>query len=182
MSIAFEKATLQHKEQVLSWLNKPYVQEFWDNSDAYREDLDIFMKGRKITSPYFDGIFDYWIGCKNGEPFCLMMSNKISEGDEIPDLWKSYLSKTGSTVSLDFMIGEEGFLGKGLAAIAINEFITFFRSTIDATADTFIIDPERDNKKALRAYENAGFVKAGEFLAISGVFEGYETILMTKKV
>ncbi|MDC9622528.1 hypothetical protein PSI22_13005 [Xenorhabdus sp. XENO-7] len=58
MSISFEKATLQHKEQVLSWLDKPYVQEFWDNSDAYRVDLDIFMKGRKIQSSYFDGIFD----------------------------------------------------------------------------------------------------------------------------
>lgn len=69
MNIKFEKATLQYKELVISWLDKPYVQEFWDNSDAYRMDLDIFMKGRKVQSLYFNGVFDYWIGAKNGEPY-----------------------------------------------------------------------------------------------------------------
>nr|WP_155806597.1 GNAT family N-acetyltransferase [Photorhabdus temperata] len=101
----------------------------------------------------FDGIFDYWIGFKNGEPFCLMMSNKVSVDDDILELWKTNLSSTGNTVSLDFMIGEEAFLGKGLAAIAINTFIAFYLSNIDAKTDIFLIDPDRDNKKALRAYD-----------------------------
>ncbi|WP_445374778.1 GNAT family N-acetyltransferase [Photorhabdus tasmaniensis] len=54
---------------------------------------------------------------------------------------------------MDFMIGEEVFLGKGLAAIAINTFIAFYLSNIDAKTDMFLIDPDRDNKKALRAYD-----------------------------
>lgn len=180
--MTFEKATLQYKEKVLNWLDKPYVKEFWDNSDAYRLDLDIFMAGRKIQSPYFDGIFDYWIGLNDGEPFCLMMSNQVSGDDDIPDLWKSHLSKLGHTVSLDFMIGEEKFLGKGFAAKAINEFILFYRSMIDVKADMFLIDPDSSNQKALRAYENAGFIRAGDFLAVTGVYEGNETTLMTKRI
>jgi RimJ/RimL family protein N-acetyltransferase len=182
MRISFEKATLQHKKLAFGWLDKPHVQEFWDNSDAYRLDLDIFMNGREIQSPYFDGIFDYWIGSSNGEPFCLMMSNQVSVDDDVPDLWKANLSRTGHTTSLDFMIGEESLLGKGLAALAISEFIVFYHSKIDAKTDLFLIDPDKNNQKALRAYKNAGFIRAGEFMAISGVFEGYETILMTKKV
>ncbi len=182
MCISFDKAALQYKDRIFSWLDKPYVQAFWDNSDLYRVDLDVFMNGRKIPSPYFDGIFDYWVGTKNEEPFCLMMSNQVLPNDDVPDLWKTHLSRTGNTVSLDFMIGEEAFLGKGYAPVAINAFITFYLSNIDAKTDLFLIDPDKDNKKALRAYENAGFVKAGAFLAMTQAYKGQETILMIKNV
>lgn len=69
-----------------------------------------------------------------------------------------------------------------LLPLAINEFIAFYRSNIDTEADIFLIDPDRNNPKALRAYRNAGFISAGQFLAGSGTFEGQETVLMTKKM
>ncbi len=69
MAISFEKAMLPHQQRVLSWLGKPHVQTFWDNSEAHRDDIDIFIKGGKIPRPYFNGIFDYWIGAKTNQPF-----------------------------------------------------------------------------------------------------------------
>lgn len=180
MTISFEKAMLPHQQRVLSWLDKPHVRTFWDNSEAHRADIDIFMQGRKIPSPYFDGIFDYWIGAKNNQPFCMMMSNKVCIDDNVPDIWKKNLSVSGHTVGLDFMIGEEAFLGKGLAHIAINAFISFYLLNIDTKADTFFIDPDKNNHRALRAYEKAGFIKIGEFLPMEGVFKENETIFMIK--
>ncbi len=49
-------------------------------------------------------------------------------------------------------------------------------------ADTFFIDPNKNNHRALRAYEKAGFIKIGEFLPMEGVFKENETIFMTKNI
>lgn len=181
MNLYFEKATLKYRENIFSWLRKPHIQMFWDNSEAHRADIDIFMEGRKIPSPYFDGIFDYWIGMQKNRPFCMMMSNKVCVDDNVPDIWKENLSISAHTVSLDFMIGEESFLGKGLAHLAINAFISFYLLKIDTKADTFFIDPDKENYKAIRAYERAGFTKIGEFLPTEGVFKERETVFMVKK-
>lgn len=41
-NISFEKATLPHKDLIFAWLEKPHVQEFWDNSSEHREDILLF--------------------------------------------------------------------------------------------------------------------------------------------
>ncbi|MBM3192099.1 MAG: hypothetical protein FJZ63_05570 [Chlamydiae bacterium] len=63
LDLTFQKASLDHLEHILQWLEEPHVREFWDNSLEHKEDIVVFMKGRKATSPYWDGIFDYWVGC-----------------------------------------------------------------------------------------------------------------------
>lgn len=182
MLITFKKAAPEHKQQVLSWLDKPYVQEFWDNSLGHRTDLAIFMDGRKEPSPYYDGIFDYWIGLADDQPFSLIMSAGVSAEDDVPELWKANLSESGNTVSLDFLIGEQAFLAKGLAAKTVEAFILFYQSNIDGQTDTFFIDPDESNQKAQHVYEKAGFIKVGSFIANAGVYAGNETVLLIKKL
>ncbi len=182
MNILFEKANPQHKEIIFEWLNKPHVMEYWDNSDAHRNDICIFLEGRKIHSKYFDGAFSYWIGLINEEPYCLIMTSEIIKDKALPKLWNDNLSKTGKTISIDFCIGHEKFLGSGHAAPTLEAFTKFYNSQISPTADTFFIDPDENNFKAKHVYEKSGFKFIDNFVMQNGYFEGHESCLMVKKL
>lgn len=160
-NLKFEKANLQHKAIIFEWLDKPHIKEFWDNSPEHREDIIIFLNGRKEPTKYFNGIFTYWIGSIEGEAFCLVMTAKVLIDEGCPQLWKEHLSKTGKTYSLDFCIGNETYLGKGLAAPTLQAFVQFFQRDVDKTADTFFIDPNENNPRAKHVYEKAGFHSIG---------------------
>lgn len=163
-NISFEKATKAHKQVVFQWLDEPHVREFWDSSQDHRNDISIFMDGRKEPSPYFEGIFDYWIGLINNEPFSLVMTSEIlASQTDLSDLWRENLSKNGKTFSLDFMIGNPKFFGKGLAAPTLEAFTQFIANQVDRAVDTFFIDPEESNTRAKHVYEKAGFQLVSEF-------------------
>ena len=51
-----------------------------------------------------------------------------------------------------------------------------------AKADTFFIDPNKDNLRATHVYEKAGFKLIGSFAAEQGFFIGKESFLMIKKL
>jgi RimJ/RimL family protein N-acetyltransferase len=179
-SITFEKASLKHKDIIFNWLAEPHMVEFWDNSQEHKDDILNFIDGRKVKSTYFNGIFTYWIGSINGEPYSLIMSAEVT-GDE-NDLWKAHTSKTGKTISIDFGIGNKDFLGKGLAAPTLKAFCQFYQNEIDGEVDTFFIDPDADNPRAAHVYDKAGFKKVGEYEMQNGVFKGSNTYLMVKNI
>ena len=182
MAITFQPASTEHLALIMSWLEKEHVREFWDNSQAHKDDIGLFVNGRTIHSPYFDGVFDYWIGSDRSEPFSLIMTSPLLSSDELPDIWHKYLSKRGKTFSIDFLIGNERFLGKGLAAETLTCFATFFSTAVEPETDTFLIDPDLANLKAKHVYAKAGFTAVGRYIMESGVFKGQETYLMRLEV
>jgi len=180
-TLKFEKAQLKYLSEVTLWLDQPHVQEFWDNSPEHKQDILIFMTGRKDVSPYFEGIFDYWIGSINNEPFCLLMTSEISiHASDLSYLWKSHLSTSGKTCSLDFMIGNLKFLGKGLGGITLDAFCKFMQKENDQQIDTFIIDPAESNFKAKHVYEKGGFRVVGDFYRDFGLEKNVKHLLMVK--
>lgn len=166
----------------MEWLQKDHVRAFWDNSQEHKDDIRIFVEGRVEDSPYFGGVFDYWVGRNNAQPFCLLMTSTLWPDDELPEIWKAHLSATGKTISIDYLIGNEDFLGKGIAADTLNLFIRFFCAVIDPQADTFLIDPDIDNPKARHVYARAGFISIGRYTVDTGTFKGREKDLMVLKV
>jgi len=63
--------------------------------------------------------------------------------------------------TLDLLIGEEKFLGKGLATPLITEFIEKKLNN----SDIIFIDPEKTNSKAIYVYKKSGFEEIDEFIA-----------------
>lgn len=175
----FQKVNSKHKKTIFSWLDKPHVKEFWDNSTEHREDILIFIDGRIKQSNYFDGSFTYWIGSYDDEPFAFIMTAEILDDEDLPLAWKKHLSKKGETYSIDFCIGNEKYLGKGLAAPTLKAFTKFFKNE-NKNVDTFFIDPDEDNPKATHVYEKAGFKCVESFLVEKGVFKGQNSWLMVK--
>lgn len=182
MNIYFEKASLVHKKALFEWLNEPHVQEFWDNSQDHKDDILIFMNGRKQPSNYFYGLYNYWIGLADNVPYCLIMSLQEKPHYPMPALKKTYLSSQGNTYSLDFMIGNKDYVGKGLAGQTLAAFIDFMTEHFDSQADTFFIDPDVKNPKARHVYEKAEFRYVGDFIMEgNGVFSGQKTHFLVKK-
>lgn len=82
-----------------------------------------------------------------------------------------HLSKTGKTASIDFMIGNKCYIGKGYASPALEAFTNFFRKKVNPEVDTFIIDPAETNPRAKHVYEKAGFLTVGEFLRMMTILK-----------
>ncbi len=162
--ITFKQAIPSNKTMIFSWLAEPHVQEFWDNSQAHKDDIVNFINGRKEASHYCNGKYIYWIALSDKKPFAMIMTIQASPEDDIEELKLSHLSKTGNTYGIDFMIGNPNYLGKGYAATTLAEFIDFFQQEFDPKADTFLIDPTADNPRAKHVYEKAGFEHVDDFM------------------
>lgn len=179
MIIRFEKAALSHQKIIFDWLAEPHMQEFWDNSQEHKDDIVNFIHGR--PQHYFCGTTHYWVGFMEGQPFCFVLSDQLlSSQEDLSDLHRDYLSKSGHTIVLDFGIGNPLFLGKGLAAPTPEAFMDYFIAHIDPKADTFFIDPDENNPRAPHVYTKAGFHLVGHYFAKEGAFKGQKSHLMVK--
>lgn len=179
----FKKLGVEHREIVLQWLSEPHIVEFWDTSPEFREDLLIFINGRKEPSPYWNGMFDYWVGSANTEPYCLLMTSEVrADQSDLPETWRPHLSPTGRTWSIDFMIGNNKYLGKGLAAPTLKAFMQFVREKMHPSVDTFFIDPAASNSRAKHVYEKAGFVNLETFYRNCGNEKNVKHFLMVERI
>lgn len=171
--ISFRKAAKSDQELLKSWFNKPHVKKFWDNSSEMWENVVSNLNGKKI-------LYDYWIGFFEKEPFCLIITSDASEYDPnapgSENILLPYIEPKGKTWTIDFMIGEESFLRRGLSYITLNKFTETHK---DVSA--FLIDPEASNTKAIHVYEKAGFNKIGSYKPKKGYFSGLEHLIMKKK-
>lgn len=181
--ITFRKVSLQDKDIIFRWLGEPHVSEFWDNSQAHKDDIINFMQGRKEPSNYAKGRFVYWVGLYDGNPFSLIMTIREYCGEDREAIKNEHLSRTGATYGIDYMIGEKAYFGKGLGAATLAKFTDFFQNKIDHNADTFFIDPDVSNPRAKHVYEQAGFKWIGDFvMGGTGVFRGHPSHFLVKKI
>lgn len=182
-SLQFQRVSRRYLETILSWLEEPHVQAFWDNSPAQRQDIRIFAEGRQKPSPYWNGLFTYWVGLFNHDPYCLLMTSEIlASGSDLPESWKPYLSKAGKTLGLDFMIGNTNYLGCGMGATTLLAFTEFMKTAVDPSIDTYIIDPAESNARAIHVYQKAGFRTVTPFLRDFGEAKDVRHLLMIKNI
>ena len=163
MNIHFKKVTHEHQKIIFDWLQEPHMLEFWDNSQEHKDDILNFINGRIEPSNYFNGIFTYWIGYLDDQPFSFILTSEVVPTEDLPPLLHEHLSQTGKTCGLDFGIGNKDFIGKGLASATLIAFTDFFHKSIDPETDTFYIDPNDDNPRAHHVYEKAGFNLVGTY-------------------
>ena len=168
--ITFKKLDKENYEILKEWWHSERVKQFWDNSKEMEEDVDNYvLKGQK-------SYYDYYIGLYDGVPYALVMTSEQTE-DDYYEYYKEYLSKIGKTYAIDFMIGNDDFVGKHLSSITLRTFVEEYS---DEEADRFIIDPEFDNEVAFRCYKGAGFVDVDEYIVKDGFFKGKKLHLMIR--
>ncbi|MGV2432920.1 MAG UNVERIFIED_CONTAM: acetyltransferase [Rickettsiaceae bacterium] len=131
MKIHFEKVTSGHLDTIFSWLTEPHAMEFWDNTEAHKDDIVNFAEGRKTPSSYADGQYVYWIAYLEDEPFAMLMTIQETHKEDIGPEKLKRLSKTGNTYGLDYMIGNSKFFRKGYGSQTLSDFINYFRECFD---------------------------------------------------
>lgn len=178
--IEFHNISIDLKEIIFAWLAEPHVQEFWDNSQEHKDDILNFMNGRKEPSSYANGQFVYFVAKCNDEPYAMIMAIEETPASPINEIKIQHLSKTGRSYSLDFMIGNKTYLGKGMGAPTLVAFMHYFRSEIDKDVELFMIDPASDNPRAMHIYMKAGFEYVGDFVMegpVSGAGQGHHLLI-----
>ena len=152
----FFQVQSKHKPIIVDWFSQAHVKEFYYGEGLQNtlKNLELYCQGINNNGKYS---FDHWIAYLDDSPLGFLMTSPVepSENDEM-NKWCVSGSKTST---LDLLIGNTRFLGKGLSAPMIRAFILDKFSGYDY----FLIDPEKDNTKAIHVYEKAGFDYLGEF-------------------
>jgi len=171
--LSFRLATISDKKLIQQWWTKPHVVKFWDNSSDMWKNAENYLHGKK-------DLFDYWIGSLNSYAFSLLLTSEFEKNLPLDNPYATWIDQHGKTMSIDFLIGEENFLGKGYGRTTLMEFSQLLKTEYDATE--LIIDPAISNTKAVKTYQSAGFNIVDTFTRHSGYFAGVKHYLMVLKL
>ncbi|MFZ4773294.1 MAG: GNAT family N-acetyltransferase [Chlamydiia bacterium] len=147
----FKPAEESERELIHSWLLSSHAAEWFYGEGLQNtiNHLEQFFQEQSSSS--------YWLGYDQEHPFAFFITSLVEKPE---DSLTSWCSPEGKTITLDVLIGDVNYLGKGLAPRLIQEFL----------ADQFpevgevLIDPEATNARAIHVYKKAGFQILGEFI------------------
>ncbi len=165
---SFRQAGPDDGELIATWFGSPHVTEFWGESDVNIRAFADRMSG-------IDDLFDYWIGCVEDIPFSLLLTSNAATDE--PEHLMPYQPEMGEAWTLDVLIGDEDYIGRGLAVPMIRAFMEHAK-TINPALTKMFIDPEERNNRAKHVYEKAGFETVSIFFPVDGPFSGKPHNLM----
>lgn len=138
------------------WLLTPHVRAHWDNDvnwtmDIIQEKYGTYIRGYKLVDRVKKPMYAYII-YYDGTPIGYIQMYNVHD---FPREQKAgSLELPASCAGLDFYIGEEAYLGKGLGSTILKEFLA---QHVWPHYASCLVDPNTDNIAAIRTYENAGF-------------------------
>ncbi len=151
MLFTFRTVTEKDRECVCGWLQQPHVTRWF-----YGDGLANTLKG--IEEHIAGGSFaQYWMGLDGNRPVAFLITSLVEKPDDELSVW---CQCSEMTITLDLLIGDPDYLGKGLAAPLIRQFL----NRQFPEAGEVLIDPEATNEKAIHVYQKAGFKIIGEFI------------------
>ena len=146
-----EFVPLAHRdlELMASWLHAPHWREWWGEPDAELDHVVDMIEGRDSTRPYLFHV--------DGVPLGYIQLWFIADQRRHDDVlaehpWLSLLAD--DTVGVDLSIGDPARLSQGIGSCTLRLFTERLSAQGHAT---IIIDPDPDNRRAVRAYEKASF-------------------------
>jgi aminoglycoside 6'-N-acetyltransferase len=123
------------------WLETPEVKRWWGNPD---EQYDL------ISGDLNEPAMDQYIVSTSDAPFGYLQCYDLTA-------WNSgFGDQPKGTRGIDLFIGEGDMIGRGHGSALIR---TFVDNRLRTNAPRIVTDPDPANKRAIRAYENAGFIR-----------------------
>jgi RimJ/RimL family protein N-acetyltransferase len=146
--IAFRRMTDADLPLMRDWLTRPHICEWWGEGEDEIAHIADMIAGRDTTEPYVFLI--------DGAPLGYIQVWHIKD-QKTPDVlamapWVALLAD--DAVGVDVLISDPDRLSAGIGSSVIRAFVAGLRERGFAT---IIIDPDPANKRAVRAYEKAGF-------------------------
>jgi RimJ/RimL family protein N-acetyltransferase len=130
------------------WLEMPHMMEWWGEPETELGYIHDMIENRDTTRPFIFsvdgepvGYIQYWFVGHHQN------ANWVADHPWLAEL-------PAETVGVDLSIGHPDNLSRGFGSSALRAFVE--RLTGEGYR-TIIIDPDPANKRAVRAYEKAGF-------------------------
>lgn len=159
----FKPVVETQRNLIHAWVKQDYIQQ-WVHGQGLKNlltGLEKFFQyqaaGKSIDRQC--EITQHWIGYDNDKPFVYLLTSNVFKDEESE--YVKYSELDGLAITLDVFICDPDYLGKGLAAIVVKEFLLTHFSDV---AEVFI-DPEKSNERAVHVYKKIGFKVVGEFIA-----------------
>lgn len=155
MEIKFIPFAEKHVAMFREWLNKPHVKPHWQEPENLEELKHKFVTDlpKRSVHPFIfevDGVqtgyIQYYEACKVGGGW-----------------WPH---EPPGVFGIDVLIGVPNRLGQGLSTGVISKFMEFIKNREDV--QSFIIDPDEENSRAIRAFEKAGFSRENVLVTPNG--------------
>jgi RimJ/RimL family protein N-acetyltransferase len=144
---------------VRTWLERPHMREWWGEPETELGYIRDMIEGRDTTQPFVFSV--------DGEPVGYIQCWFV--GDHQNDAWVAdhpWLAELpADAVGVDLSIGDAERLSRGLGSRALR---TFAEQLVAQGHRTIIIDPDPANRRAVRAYQKAGFRPIPRLLGRTG--------------
>ena len=162
--ISFRPLAPADLPRLAEWLRTPHWREWWGDPDEELASIRAMLDGRDTTEPF--------VIEADGAPAGYIQRWFVRDARVEPWLtvapWVALLPDEAQGVDLSLADGER--LGRGLGSRALGAFVARMRAE---GASEIVIDPDPANRRAVRAYEKAGFRPIPELLGRTG-----DTLLM----
>lgn len=146
--INFRQVTQHDLPLLEKWMAQPHWQEWWGETEEEIGYIIDMLDGRDTTRPFIfqvngsdAGYIQYW------RPADQLFEPWLSQAP-----WMMQLPE--GAIGVDMSIGNADLLSKGIGSRVLSAFIAKLR---DKEFTEIYIDPDPANKRAIRAYEKAGF-------------------------
>lgn len=147
----FELVKKKDVSLLKKWFQQDYISKYW-----YGEGLkNTYETIEKFTNQE-SSIYTLWMAYDKDVAFGYLMTSKVTKEDV---LYMKHLPEGKKAITLDVLIGNTDYLGKGLSHIMIQRFLLEKYSDVDFV----FIDPSLNNSKAIHVYKKAGFQPVVEF-------------------
>jgi len=135
------------------WLRREHVRRWWDEHESYASVAEHYLPAIERRKPV-----DLYLILLDDRPVGFIESYLLADHPDFAAL----VGLGGGVAGIDVFIGEEELTGKGLGSEVLRAFV---RDVIFAEPRTTacIADPDVRNAASIRAFEKAGFRRAGEF-------------------
>jgi aminoglycoside 6'-N-acetyltransferase len=138
----FRAVTEADLPMLAAWLAEPHVQEWWDGGPEASLAEIVEAMDSVETEPLIVEL--------DGRPIAYIQSYDPHLEDGHP-----YQDQPFGTLGMDISIGPPDLLGKGHGSATPPPPVDML---FEEGAPRVVIDPHPDNRRAIRAYEKAGFV------------------------
>jgi RimJ/RimL family protein N-acetyltransferase len=135
------------------WLRREHVRRWWDEHESYESVARHYLpaiEGRRRV--------DLYLVLLDGRPVGFIQAYLVADHPDFAAL----VGLGAGVAGIDLFVGEEELTGKGLGTEVLRAFV---RDIVFAAPETTacIADPDVRNAASIRAFEKAGFRRAGEF-------------------
>jgi aminoglycoside 6'-N-acetyltransferase len=140
---AFREMTADDLPMIERWLAAPHVREWWrDPAEQYE----------LVSGDLDEPAMDQYIVSTDGRAFGYIQCYDLTA-------WNSgFGAQPKGTRGIDLFIGEADMIEQGHGSAMLRAFVD---ERLKAGAPRVVTDPDPENSRALRAYENAGFARVG---------------------